>query len=119
MCRRGELSRMEVAVQRGEVTARECHVETLHPRAVFELLLRDRRANRDGDALVQRGEVTEAARIRHRPLHDPLDRIHYLVDVRDVRDRRQWRRGHAIANATVIAWIAVTSLRAVASKRRC
>jgi hypothetical protein len=85
---------MEVAVQRREVAAGECNVEELHARPVLKQVLRDRGADGDGDAFVERGKVSEPALVRDRPGDDALNRINDLVDRRNGRnDRRSSRHG--------------------------
>ena len=61
---------MEVAVQRGEVAAGEGDVELLQARPVLELPLGDGGADGNGDPLVQRREVAEAALVLLRPVDD-------------------------------------------------
>src|ERR1700748_2907938 len=84
-----EVRRVEVPVERIEVAAGEGGVEALHTRRVLEHPLRDRGTDRDRDALVQRREISQAARSGNGPIDDRLDRFDDLADRRESRYRRE------------------------------
>ena len=86
---------MEVSIQCVEIAVRESGVEPFQPRTVLELAFRDGDADGDGDPLVQRREVPQAAGCLDRPVDDGPECIDDLGD--RVRGGYWWRGWRCLA----------------------